>query len=49
MLQVSVRSYVDLEYGAFMPSTVTLLRLLLMLDDQELLCFLSTIEKFLGK
>ena len=49
MLQVSVRSYADLEYGVFMPSTVTMLRFLLMLDDQELLCFLSTIEEFLGK
>lgn len=49
MLQVSVRSYIDLEHGVFLPSTVTLLRFLLMLDDQELLCFLSTIEEFLGK
>ena len=49
MLRISVRSYVDLEYGVFMPSTVTMLRFLLMLDDQELLCFLSAIEEFLGK
>ena len=49
MLRISVRSYIDLEHGVFMPSTVTLLRFLLMLDDQELLCFLSTIEEFLGK
>ena len=47
MLQVSVRSYIDLEHGVFLPSTGTLLRFLLMLDDQELLCFLSTIEEFL--
>ena len=49
LLQVSVRSYIDLEHGVFMPSTVTLLRFLLMLGDQELLCFLSTIEEFLEK
>ena len=49
MLRISVRSYIDLELGVFMPSTVTLLRFLLLLDDQELLCFLSTIEEFLGK
>ena len=47
MMRISVRSYIDLEHGVFMPSTVTLLRFLLMLDDQELLCFLSTIEEFL--
>lgn len=47
MLRISVRSYIDLELGVFMPSTVTLLRFLLLLDDQELLCLLSTIEEFL--
>lgn len=47
LLRISVRSYIDLEHGVFMPSTVTLLRFLLMLDDQELICFLSTIEEFL--
>ena len=49
LLRISVRSYVDLEHGVFLPSTVTLLRFLLILDDQELLCFLSTIEEFLEK
>ena len=47
LLRISVRSYIDLEHGVFMPSTVTLLRFLLLLDDQELLCLLSTIEEFL--
>ena len=47
LLRISVRSYIDLEHGVFMPSTGTLLRFLLMLDDQELICFLSTIEEFL--
>lgn len=43
-LQIAVRSYIDLEHGLFLPSSMTLLLFLLQLDDQELLCFLSAIE-----
>ena len=46
-LQISVRSYIDLEHGLFLPSATTLLLFLLELDDQELLCFLSAIEETL--
>lgn len=49
MLRISARSYIDLEHGVAFPSAVTLLRFLLILGDQELLCFLSTIEEFLLK
>lgn len=47
MLRISARSYIDLEHRVAFPSAITLLRFLLILDDQELLCFLSTIEEFL--
>lgn len=46
-LQIAVRSYIDLEHGLFLPSSMTLLLFLLKLDDQELLRFLSTIEEVL--
>lgn len=46
-LQIAVRSYIDLEHGLFLPSSITLLLFLLQLDDQELLCFLSAIEEIL--
>ena len=46
-LQIAVRSYIDLEHGLFLPSSMTLLLFLLQLDDQELLCFLSAIEEIL--
>ena len=46
-LQIAVRSYIDLELGLFLPSSMTLLLFLLQLDDQELLCFLSAIEEIL--
>ena len=44
-LQISVRSYIDLEHGLFLPSATTLLLFLLRLDDQELLSFLSSVEE----
>ena len=46
-LQISVRSYMDLEHGLFLPSATTLLIFQLQLDDQELLCFLSSVEEAL--
>ena len=46
-LQISVRSYIDLEHGLFLPSATTLLLFQLQLDDQELLCFLSSVEEAL--
>ena len=46
-LQISVRSYIDLEHGLFLPSATTLLIFQLQLDDQELLCFLSSVEEAL--
>ena len=46
-LQISVRSYIDLEHGMFLPSATTLLLFQLQLDDQELLCFLSSVEETL--
>ena len=46
-LQVSVQSYIDLEHGIFLPSATTLLLFQLQLDDQELLCFLSSVEETL--
>lgn len=46
-LQIAVRSYIDLEHGLFLTSSITLLLFLLQLDDQELLCFLSAIEEIL--
>lgn len=46
-LRISVRSYIDLEHGLFLPSATTLLLFLLQLDDQELLCFLSEVEQAL--
>ena len=47
MLRISVRSYIDLEHGVSLPSAVTLLRWLLLMDEQEMLCFLATIEECL--
>lgn len=44
-LQISVRSYIDLEHGLFLPLATTLLLFLLRLDDQELLSFLSSVEE----
>ena len=44
-LQISVRSYIDLEHGLFLPSATTVLLFQLQLDDQELLCFLSSVEE----
>ena len=46
-LQISVRSYIDLEHGLFLPAATTLLLFQLQLDDQELLCFLSSVEEAL--
>ena len=47
MLRISVRSYIDLEHGAYLPSTMTLLRWFILMDEQEILCFLTTIEEYL--
>lgn len=46
-LRISVRSYIDLEHGLFLPSATTLLLFLLQLNDQELLSFLSVMEETL--
>ena len=46
-LQISVRSYIAQEHGLFLPSATTLLLFQLQLDDQELLCFLSSVEEAL--
>ena len=47
MLKISVRSYIDLEHGATFPSAITLLRYFLLLDEQEMLSVLATIEEYL--
>lgn len=47
MLRISVRSYIDLEHGVYLPSAVTLMRWFLLMDAQEMLCFLATIEEYL--
>ena len=47
MLRISVRSYIDLEHGVSLPSSVTLLRWFLLMDEQEMLCFLDIIEECL--
>lgn len=47
MLRISVRSYIDLEHGVAFPSAVTLLRYFLLLDEQEMLSVLATIEEYL--
>ena len=47
MLKISVRSYIDLEHGAAFPSAITLLRYFLLLDEQEMLRVLATIEEYL--
>ena len=44
-LQISARSYIDLEHGLFLPSATTLLLFQLQLDDQELLSFLASVEE----
>lgn len=46
-LGISVRSYIDLEHGLFLPSATTLIHFLLLLDDQELLNFLAIMEESL--
>ena len=47
MLRISARSYIDLEHGLSFPSAVTLLHWFLLMDEQEILCFLTTIEEYL--
>ena len=38
-LQIAVRSYIDLEHGLFLTSSITLLLFLLQLDDQGYCAF----------
>lgn len=47
MLRISVRSYIDLEHGVYLPSAVTLMHWFLLMDEQEMLYFLATIEEYL--
>ena len=47
ILKISVRSYIDLEHGATFPSAITLLRFILLLDEQEMISVLATIEEYL--
>lgn len=47
MLRISVRSYIDLEHGVYLPSAVTLMRWFLLMEEQEMLCFLATVEEYL--
>lgn len=47
MLKISVRSYIDLEHGTAFPSAITLLWFFLLLDEQEMLSVLATIEEYL--
>ena len=47
MLKISARSYIDLEHGIAFPSAITLLQFFLLLEEQEMLSVLATIEEYL--